>query len=195
MNNKGFTLVEMLAVVVILGIVMGIATNGVLSYIETSKKKSEKIFVDKIENAIKSYISLNGSGISNKTGESPIAFTKCKRVISGGSSCSDDDKVDSTAYALNGFKLSEITDRDDDSANLVRKDSMVNPKNKEKCFEDGKDPEVSLFKDSEKVYYYYVDLSELSCDISDENSIITNIPENLCSKPKVVDGSLECDKG
>ena len=192
MNNKGFTLVEMLAVVVILGLVMGIATNGVLNYIETSKKKSEKIFVDKIENAIKSYISLNGSGISNKTGESPIAFTKCKRVISGGSSCSDDDKVDSTAYALNGFKLSEITDRDDDSANLVRKDSMVNPKNKEKCLEGTSDPIVQLFKDSEKVYYYYVDLSSLSCDILVENKIITNIPNNLCVAINANGGGLSC---
>ena len=191
MNNKGFTLVEMLSVVVILGIVMGIATNGVLSYIETSKKKSEKIFVDKIENAVKSYISLNGSGISNKTGKSPIAFTKCKRVISDGSSCNNNDKVNSTAYALNGFELSMITDRAN-GANLVRKDSMVNPKNKEKCFVGTDDPGVRLFKDSEKVYYYYVDLSELSCDISDENKIITNIPKNLCSKLKVLDGSLKC---
>ena len=30
MNNKGFTLVEMLAVVVILGIILGIATTSVL---------------------------------------------------------------------------------------------------------------------------------------------------------------------
>ena len=173
MNNKGFTLVEMLSVVVILGIVMGIATNGVLSYIETSKKKSEKIFVDKIENAIKSYISLNGSGISNKIGGISTSFTKCKRVISGGISCSGDDKVNSTAYALNGFELSMITDRAN-GANLVRKDSMVNPKNKKKCFVGTNDPIVRLFKDSEKVYYYYVDLSELSCDISGENKIITN---------------------
>ena len=31
---------------------MGIATNGVISYINTSKIKSEKIFVDKIANYI-----------------------------------------------------------------------------------------------------------------------------------------------
>ena len=191
MNNKGFTLVEMLSVVVILGIVMGIATNGVLSYIETSKKKSEKIFVDKIENAVKSYISLNGSGISNKIGGISSSFTKCKRVTSDGSSCNNNDKVDSTAYELVGFKLSKITNRSGGS-NIVQEDNMVNPKNKKKCFVGTNDSEVSLFKDSEKVYYYYVDLSGLSCDISDENKIITNIPKNLCSKLKVLDGSLKC---
>ena len=40
LNNKGFTLVEVLAVVVILAIIGGIAVNGVLSSINKSKEAS-----------------------------------------------------------------------------------------------------------------------------------------------------------
>ena len=47
MNNKGFTLVELLATIVILGVVMGIATYGVLSAINNSKLKSENCSLKK----------------------------------------------------------------------------------------------------------------------------------------------------
>lgn len=40
LNNKGFTLVELLAVVVILAVVMGIAANSVLSSMNNSRKGS-----------------------------------------------------------------------------------------------------------------------------------------------------------
>ncbi len=48
LNNKGFTLVEVLAVVVILGIIGGIAISGVLSSINTSKNTSYKLMVKDI---------------------------------------------------------------------------------------------------------------------------------------------------
>ena len=78
MGNKGFTLIEMLAVVLILSIIMGIATNGVISYINTSKIKSEKIFVDKIANYIDSYIVLYGSSMNTIGNE--YTFKKCKKL-------------------------------------------------------------------------------------------------------------------
>ena len=42
MNNKGFTLVEVLAVIVILGLVALIATPGVMNYINSGKTISKK---------------------------------------------------------------------------------------------------------------------------------------------------------
>ncbi|CQR46223.1 hypothetical protein BN1058_00476 [Paraliobacillus sp. PM-2] len=38
-NNKGFTLIEVLAVLIILGIIIAIAISSVSGNIETSKKK------------------------------------------------------------------------------------------------------------------------------------------------------------
>ncbi len=48
LNNKGFTLVEVLAVVVILTVIGGIAITGVISSINTSKEASYKIMINDI---------------------------------------------------------------------------------------------------------------------------------------------------
>lgn len=164
MNQKGFTLIELLATIVILSIVMGIASVGVTSYIKTSKAKSEKIYVEKVSNLIDDYIDLKGSGLSKTTNH--YTFKKCDP-----SRCEDVEATELESIYLNDL----IT------ANLVLKEDMINPKNKENCLDDEKNPEVKIYKDSDYVYYYYVDLSgnNTSCDISKENSLINSLPDNL----------------
>ena len=187
MNNKGFTLVEMLAVVVILGIVLGIATTSVLSAIETSKEESEKVFVGKIETAVESYINLNGIGMDEKSGGATYTFDKCRKVKENGE-CEDGDynTIETEAVELEGFDLEEIT------KDFVDEDGMVNPRNKEKCLKNSGNPVVMVFKDDDMVYYYYADLSSLDCDIAPENQIITNIPEKLCTSINDEGVGLEC---
>ena len=51
LNNKGFTLIEVLAVVVILSVVSGIAVNGVLSSIRNSKNSSYNLMINNIVTA------------------------------------------------------------------------------------------------------------------------------------------------
>lgn len=177
MNNRGFTLVEMLAVIVILGIVLGIASNGVISYINTSKVKSEKVFVDKVAGYIESYISLNGSSMNKKNLE--YKFDKCNDLERSGDDLNCKDSYEVSAWELDGFDLDKIVD-----AGLVEKDDLINPANKSKCLDGDSNPRVRVFKDNEYVYYYYVDLSlgNTSCDISSENGIIRNIPDDLWGK-------------
>ena len=187
MNNKGFTLVEMLAVVVILGIILGIATTSVLSAIETSKEESEKVFVDKIENAIDGYINLNGISMMSKSDGVTYEFNKCRKVKENGE-CEDGDynTIETGAFELEGFDLGLISDK------FVDKDGFVNHKNKKKCLKNSGNPVVRVFKDDDMVYYYYVDLSSLDCDIAPENQIITNIPEKLCTSINDEGVGLEC---
>lgn len=171
MNNKGFTLIELLATLVILSLVMGIASAGVTSYIKTSKNKSEKVFVEKLSSSIEAYINLNGSNLP-KIDNTTYSFLKCRT-----STCNtDENSYTATAYQVTSIYLTDLI-----SAKIIDEAKVINPSNKEKCLSNGKNPEIKVYKDSDYVYYYYVDLSETntSCDISKENGIIDTRPQKL----------------
>ena len=168
MNNKGFTLIELLATIALLAIVGGIATVGVISAINNSKLKSEKIFVDKISNLIDEYLILNKP--TYEVTNSKKEFEKCSRA---------DDCYTVTATQIKKSNEESIYLKDLVDANIIEEDQLVNPKNKEKCFITA-NPEIVIYKDEDYVYHYYVDLSNNNdCDINYENSLIDNMPENL----------------
>ena len=180
MNNKGFTLVELLATIVLIGLVMGIATNGVLSSIETSKKRSEKLFAEKTGKLIEEYLSTYGSKL-DKNGK-PISFDKTYEDLRTESKTRVEHV---TATEVTSFNISELIDK-----GLVNIDKFINPANKEQCLiKSGtnytKNTNVRVWQDTDYVYYYYADLSNLSCKfIDNESAITTNIPKQLCNKIK-----------
>lgn len=55
MNKKGFTLVELLAIVVILAVIMVVAAPNMTKQIKKSEEESQNILNQKIENASKLY--------------------------------------------------------------------------------------------------------------------------------------------
>ena len=55
MDNKGFTLVELLAIIVLLSIVMGIAGYSVIHIVEKSKDKDYQLLIENINNAVELY--------------------------------------------------------------------------------------------------------------------------------------------
>ena len=89
-------------------------------------------------------------------------------------------------YELNDIELKDLADASN-PYRTIKEEDIINPKNKKKCL-NGDKPTTKLFKDSEYVYYYYMDLSgdNTACDIENEHSIVTNIPENVC---KVINGN------
>ena len=188
MDNKGFTLVELLATVVVLGLVMGITAHSVLGIIEKSKDKSEKIFVDKLENSIDAYISdaRTKNQLQIATDSRNIKYQKCKLYEVNGT-CINGGSYESTAYTMKSFPLSKISD-----SNLIQNKDIINPKNKKEC--DLNNVNVDLYRDSDMVYYYYADLSKLNCDVNKKYQIITNIPSELCEALITNGSSLECDK-
>lgn len=183
MNNKGFTLVELLATIVILGIVMGIASYGVISAINNSKIKSEKLFVDKIGTAIEGYLSIEG----NRLVEIPDTTTEFQK-------CRSDQENDSANCRTSELKelstihLKDITEINNNSRlkiKTINESDLVNPKNKKNCVIGDNNPEIRVFKDSEYKYYYYLDLTEnTSCEISYENAVISNLIKNACNALK-----------
>lgn len=68
-NNKGFTLIELIATIVILALVMGISTYSISVIINNSKEKNYELLIKNIEDSLESY------------------YQECKYVFD-----SDDDK-------------------------------------------------------------------------------------------------------
>ena len=55
MNNKGFTLVEALAVIVVLGLVLSIGGYSVASYLSDSKEKGLNVFKNNVKSGMINY--------------------------------------------------------------------------------------------------------------------------------------------
>ena len=60
MNNKGFTLMEMLATVVIVGILLSITTISIVGYINDSREKARQVEESNIISAAQTYLKEKG---------------------------------------------------------------------------------------------------------------------------------------
>ena len=111
-NSKGFTLVELLAVIAILGIIMIVAIPGVTMLINRSKSDSRDSMEKTLEMAAKSYASGNIQALPKVVGESTLIkakdlkktnFLKEDLVDYDKNSCMDDSVVRIYKYANNGY--------------------------------------------------------------------------------------------
>lgn len=119
MNRKGFTLVEMLAVIAIMGILSGIAIMGVSKYLSDSKDKAYKSIIKSAYSASTNYILDNNISISSGDSEN-ISFdtliekgymetpvdpnnrdTSCTGNVKVENNSSDDSDIDSYKYEVN----------------------------------------------------------------------------------------------
>lgn len=55
MNNKGFTLVELLATLVVLAIVMSIGTVSIIAIVNSAKEKNYTLLINNIKSAAETY--------------------------------------------------------------------------------------------------------------------------------------------
>lgn len=161
MNKKGFTLVELLATIVILGIVMGFALISVNTGFGDAKNKTEDVFIATIEDALDIY--MDSDGKSKEFGITSVCtLNKTHGVVN--------------VYRANITFLDVINS----TYKPITQNDLVNPankKNREKnygiCKEAG-DISVSIYRDDDFVYYYKVDKSEFGCLNTD--GVITNLP-------------------
>lgn len=121
-NKKGFTLVELLAVIVVLGVIMTIATNLVINNINDSKKKAKFIAAKEITEIASVYMAteyhedscveiselieneyLENDVTNPKTGENGGDFNGQKICIQEDSSEQEGYDVTNNQYSFNGY--------------------------------------------------------------------------------------------
>lgn len=163
MNKKGFTMIELLAVIVVLGIVLVITFPNMTDVFKSSKLKSEEAFVERISQSIDSYVTLNSSSI----GFSPDG-TAQKNY--GGSN-----------HSVNVYK-GTITMNTIISSNIITGKDYKNPGNEN--VECNVNAEIEVYRDSDYVYCHKIKKDSLECltqDYIDKNKVSEEYIVNTCT--------------
>ena len=169
MNKKGFTLVELLATLVILGIVVGITIVSVTSSFRNAKDKTEDVFVNTLEDALDMYLDSDANRlkfsnnefctISKKSGDVRVYkstdYISFKNIItSRNDATNDEEKRINSSY-------SPLAEQD-----------LVNPANEEVACNSN--VSVEIYRDDDYVYYYKVSKDDFGC--LKNGGYITNLP-------------------
>lgn len=125
LNSKGFTLVELLAVIVIIAILGIIAIPGVMSNINDSRDASYNIMISNIVTASQSLyeeIEYNGSKLYkyDNNGKKEIIITKSSSKI----------EINLQTLVSNGFISGSNNDCTGDDCDNKNKKILLNPKTK-----------------------------------------------------------------
>lgn len=99
LNNKGFTLIEIMAAIILLAIVMSVTTVSVISFINASKEKSYDLLVSEIKTGLENY------------------YTECKNQAIMGDSGIRCHRKDTDSY--------EIFDIDDNKGYITIEDLVT----------------------------------------------------------------------
>lgn len=168
MNRKGFTMIELLAVIVVLGIVLIITFPNISDIFKGSKLKSEEAFMDRISQSIDSYVTLNSSS---------IGFSEDGTAIKnyGGSN-----------HSVNVYK-GTITIEDIINEGIITEKDYKNPGN-----ENGdckKETEIEVYRDSDYVYCHKIKKDSLEKCLTedyiiDKNKVSEEYIVNTCTWTK-----------
>lgn len=146
MNRKGFTLIELLAVIVVLGLVLLISVPIISDAYTKSKIKSEEVFVDRLTQAIDSYVKLNSDTMSFSCNSDRCEGTK---------TVNEKDTYNIT------YQMGTITINDIINDGILTQKDFVNAGNKDAtCNTTAK---IEVYKDSDFVYCYKMEINSLNC--------------------------------
>lgn len=147
MNKKGFTLVELLAVIVIIGILAVIVVPISSNAYKNSKIKNEEIFVKKLSDVISDYIALNSNEI--------VFSNEPEKIIEATKTVNNE-----ITYAVT-VKQATITVQNIIGSNLITDNDFKNPGNKDALC--NKEAEIEVYRDSDYVYCHKIKKDSLGC--------------------------------
>lgn len=158
MNRRGFTLVELLATLVILGIVTSIVLIGINGGFNNAKDKTEDVFIKTVKDAMDIYLDSDAKKLNfSKTEVCTLNKTHGKSKVYKSS---------------DNITLSDVINSE---FHPISEDDLVNPVNSSKC---NKNTVVNIYRDDDYVYYYEID-SDMGCLINTNS--ISILPEE-CNK-------------
>ena len=158
MNRRGFTLVELLATLVILGIVTSIVLIGINGGFNNAKDKTEDVFIKTVKDAMDIYLDSD----AKKLNFSKVEVCTLNKTHGKSKVYKSSDNI-----TLNSVINSEF--------HPISEDDLVNPVNSSKC---DKNTVVNIYRDDDYVYYYEID-GDMGCLINTNS--ISILPEE-CNK-------------
>ena len=205
--NKGFTLVELLATIVIIGIITGIVIVIFNVNLQSTKDDAEEVFVDTIRTTLDVYLASGAKQLVFEP-EEDDSGNRCYLQKKHGNIYMYSQTTDlaSVIYGTAGSGYNTLNEKD-----------LVNPANKDVSCGNASSIPVTIYRDDDYVYYYYIDKDKLadsggeSCLLNNDEKIketlsdgtiimysneITNLPENyVCENSGGIrDGFLNLSK-
>lgn len=157
MNKKGFTLVELIATILILGLVVGITVYSMSSIFGHTKNKTEEVFVATIKDALEIYLASDAK---------KLYFDRiCSNTLD--KSYKTGVKVYWTTISMRDvINTGSLTDKD-----------FVNPASDYECVSPD-EVNLHVYKDEDHVYYYSVNKVDFEC-LNDDEGMFENLPEGF----------------
>ena len=149
MNKKGFTLIEVLAVLVIMAIILTLAVPNIFKFRSNANEKAFRTKIDLLATTAETYIENNSNDI----------VYKCNNGLSG---CVCEEFYNNTTHYTCVFKIGKLVDLGLYNESCKKQDeeqcacSISNPKNDSKCLANEKF-EISFDLNSNTAHATYIE--------------------------------------
>ena len=146
MNRRGYTFIELLGVIVLLGLVLVISIPSITGALKRSRVKSEEVFLNKLSDTIDSFVSMHSDDFK---------YT----FVNGGTK---ENEIGSNTVKIYRAEInnSEITMQNIINDGLIKASDFKDPAFGDEC---NGNAIVEIYRDSDYVYCHKIRVDSLNC--------------------------------